>query len=369
MKKVVYAGSFDGMTNGHLWMVKQGSKLFDELIVAVGTNPDKKQKYTFSLDERFDMTKRVVRNFPNVKADHFENQYLVRYAKSVGAQYLLRGIRCEEDYEDERDTRYGNRSMDPSIETVFLIPPKSLTEIKSSFVKGMVGYEGWENQVKKRVPRPVYKKFLESFDGNLMQWNSLWNRIGAQGGSKEVYDKLKGLYSEPHRAYHDMMHIADCLEEFEPARRLAEKPDEIEMAIWTHDAIYDTHRKDNEERSAELAIKILRDAKLSNSFINGVKENVLASKHDVFPTDNDTRLFTSIDLVPLGKPTQFFKENEGNIREEFSWAPDEQYRIGRKEFVQRFMERPSIYPHEYFKEKYERRAVRNLESLIKKLSN
>ena len=367
MKKAVYAGSFDGMTNGHLWMVKQGSKLFDELIVAVGTNPEKKRGCTFSLDERYDMAKRVIRDFPNVKADHFENQYLVRYAKSVGAQYLLRGIRCEEDYEYERGTRYGNRAMDPTIETVFLIPPKNLTEIKSSFVKGMVGYEGWESQVKKRVPRPVYKKFLESFDGNLMQWNSLWERIGAQGDSKEVYDKLKGMYSEPHRAYHDMPHIADSLEEFESVRHLAQMPCKVEMAIWMHDPIYDTHRNDNEIMSAMLAEEILTKAKLPESFIRGVKDNILATTHKFFPATNDTKLITSIDLVPLGKSAQIFKENERNIREEFSWASDEQYRAGRKEFAQGFLERPSIYPHAHFKQKYEDRAKRNLENLVKDL--
>lgn len=163
MRKAVYAGSFDPITNGHLWMIQEGSKLFEKLVVAIGINPDK--KYSFSLEDRVDMLRKSTRTFPNVKVDSFENEFLINYTNSVGAQYLLRGIRTEGDYEYERGMRYINTDLNPQIVTVFLIPPRELVEVSSSFVKGLVGPNGWEKVIKKYVPEPVYEKFLEKFKG------------------------------------------------------------------------------------------------------------------------------------------------------------------------------------------------------------
>ena len=130
MKKAIYAGSFDPPTNGHLWMIEQGARLFGELIVAIGVNPDK--EYTFSLDERVEVLKNITRKCQNIRIDTFENQFLVDYARSVGAAYILRGIRSESDYEYERAMRNINSDLDPNIVTVFLMPPREIAEINSS---------------------------------------------------------------------------------------------------------------------------------------------------------------------------------------------------------------------------------------------
>lgn len=159
LKKGVYAGSFDPITNGHLWIIKQGVKLFDELVLAIGVNPEK--KYTFSLDERVKMLKETTRQWKNIKIDTFENQFLVSYAKSIGARYILRGIRSEEDYEYERAMRHINSDLAPKIVTVFLMPPREIAEVSSSLVKSLVGPEGWQEVIKRYVPKPVYKRFLD----------------------------------------------------------------------------------------------------------------------------------------------------------------------------------------------------------------
>ena len=96
MKKGVYAGSFDPPTNGHLWMIEQGAKLFGEVIVTIGINPDK--KYTFSLNERVEMLRNITKKCQNITVDSFQSQFLVNYAESVQAGYILRGIRSESDY-------------------------------------------------------------------------------------------------------------------------------------------------------------------------------------------------------------------------------------------------------------------------------
>lgn len=158
-KKAVYAGSFDPITIGHVWMIEQGARLFDDLVVAIGTNPDK--KYTFSVDERLEMIRDAIRALPNVTVDHFENTYLVQFARGVGATYILRGIRTEADYAYERAMRYVNSDLNPDVVSVFLIPPREIAEISSSFVRGLVGPAGWEAVVKRYVPEAVYRRFVE----------------------------------------------------------------------------------------------------------------------------------------------------------------------------------------------------------------
>lgn len=166
VRKAVYAGSFDPLTNGHLWMIEQGSKLFDELIISIGIRPEKKDKYTFSLDERLEMIRQTTKDFPNITADHFENKFLFKYARQIGARYILRGIRNKDDYEDEKTMRVVNGDLALDIQTVFLMPPKEVVDISSGFVKDLVGPEGWEDVVRRYVPDIVYKKFLENKEKN-----------------------------------------------------------------------------------------------------------------------------------------------------------------------------------------------------------
>ena len=162
-RRAVYAGSFDPITHGHLWMIQHGAKLFDELIVAIGHNPEK--RYLFPLEDRLHMLRETVRPFRNVRVDNFENLFLVRYAQQAKAGFILRGIRNEEDYGYERGMRYINAEFDHEILTVFLMPPREYAEISSSFVKGLVGPEGWEDVVRKYVPPVVHRAFLARVKG------------------------------------------------------------------------------------------------------------------------------------------------------------------------------------------------------------
>lgn len=158
MKHAVYAGSFDPITNGHLWMIQQGAQLFHHLTVAIGSNPAK--KYLFSLDERLTMLRETTSDLPNVTISSYENLFLIDYAHLIDATFILRGIRNEQDYAFERSMRYVNAEFDPAIQTVFLIPPRNLIEISSSFIKGLVGPAGWEKVLPNYVPPAVMKRFL-----------------------------------------------------------------------------------------------------------------------------------------------------------------------------------------------------------------
>jgi pantetheine-phosphate adenylyltransferase len=157
MRKAVYAGSFDPITNGHLWIIRQAAPLFDELVVAIGVNPEKKA--TFSLADRLGFVKEATADVPRCAIDSYENQYLVDYAAHVGADTIIRGIRNQTDFLYEQAMRHINGDLRPNILTLFLMPPREIAEISSSMVKGMVGPTGWQDVVHRYVPPSVFEAF------------------------------------------------------------------------------------------------------------------------------------------------------------------------------------------------------------------
>ena len=155
MRKAVYAGSFDPITLGHLWVIQQAAPLFDQLVVAIGVNPDKKT--SFSIEDRLQFIIRSTVGIANCTVDSFENKYLVDYADHIGAGYIVRGIRNESDFTYERAMRHVNSDLRPEVLTVFLMPPREIAELSSSMVKGMVGPTGWESVVRRSVPPCVFE--------------------------------------------------------------------------------------------------------------------------------------------------------------------------------------------------------------------
>lgn len=154
MRTAVYAGSFDPPTKGHIWMIEQGLAIFDKLIVAIGDNPSK--RYSFSVEERLQLLRESTTPCENLEIAHFDNRYLVDYARKKGANSILRGIRSPHDYEYERVMRQINGDMAPEITTVFLMPPRDIAEVSSNMVKSLIGPDGWEDTVRRYLPEPVF---------------------------------------------------------------------------------------------------------------------------------------------------------------------------------------------------------------------
>lgn len=167
---------------------------------------------------------------------------------------------------------------------------------------------------------------------------------------EELLELLKARYAEPHRRYHTLEHVEHCLREFDP--RQAREPEAVELAIWFHDAVYDTRRSDNEERSAELLLSLLPEATRAG-------ELVLATKHHGASTP-DEALLVDVDLAILGQPEERFDLYERQIREEYGWVPEDVFRAKRAGILQAFLDRPFIYRTELFRAKYEEAARRNL---------
>ena len=156
MKRIgIYAGSFDPPTSGHLWMIQQGACLFDELVVVLGVNPDKKG--FLSETQRMDALRGMLAGGPaNVRVEKMNGGFLVDYARRLGATHLLRGIRNTVDFEYEKSMDRMNARMEPALQTVYLMPPPELESVSSSFVRGFVGVQGWQRWVRECVPANVF---------------------------------------------------------------------------------------------------------------------------------------------------------------------------------------------------------------------
>jgi predicted metal-dependent HD superfamily phosphohydrolase len=193
------------------------------------------------------------------------------------------------------------------------------------------------------------------------RWRALWERLGAAGDPVPAWRDLERRYGEPHRAYHTLDHIAHALEEFEAVRGQAGSPDAVEWAIWYHDAVYDTHAFDNEERSAELALQAAARASVRPEVAAQAVRHILASRHREPPEDADGRLFVDADLAILGQPWDRFAAYEEGIRREYRWVPSWLFRRRRRALLRAFLARPFLYVTPHFRKKYETRARQNLE--------
>jgi pantetheine-phosphate adenylyltransferase len=157
MRRAVYPGTFDPVTYGHLDVIKRGSKIFDELVVAVGHNPLKDPLFT--INERMDMISKNTKNISNIKVDSFKGM-LIDYMKEMQTNVILRGIRTVSDFEYEFQRALTNRVLKTDIETVFIMTSQEYSFLNSSLIKEAVSLGG---DISKFVPSDVEKLLQQKF--------------------------------------------------------------------------------------------------------------------------------------------------------------------------------------------------------------
>jgi pantetheine-phosphate adenylyltransferase len=154
----IYPGSFDPPTNGHLDLIQRGAKIFEELVVAILRNSEKSPM--FSVAERREMLRELTADLSNVRIDTFDG-LMVEYAKSIDAMCVLRGIRAISDYEYELQMAFMNRNLEPTLETVFMMPAVKYSYVSSRLVREVAQAGG---PVKGLVPEIVEQKLREKLD-------------------------------------------------------------------------------------------------------------------------------------------------------------------------------------------------------------
>ncbi len=201
----------------------------------------------------------------------------------------------------------------------------------------------------------------------LARWQSAWRQLGASDADEDLFQRLVACYSEPHRKYHTLQHLNECFAHLESVRSIAERPGEVELGLWFHDAIYKTSRKDNEERSADWARDSARAGGLSEDQANRIFGLVMITKHNAVPVGRDAEVLVDVDLGILGSAPARFDEYEGQVREEYPWVPGPLYRKERRRILQEFANRPTIYRTDYFRAAYETQARDNIARSLARL--
>jgi len=157
MKKAVYPGSFDLLSNGHLDLIKRASKLFDEVHVLVSNNISK--KYLFSVEERIQMIKDCTVDIKNVVVAS-TNELVVQYCKENNINIIIRGMRNYSDYENEFSLFQYNRDIYPGVETILLMPTTKNQVVSSSAIKELVSF-GCD--IHKYVPKAIVERITKKF--------------------------------------------------------------------------------------------------------------------------------------------------------------------------------------------------------------
>ncbi|SFZ71105.1 HD domain-containing protein [Chitinimonas taiwanensis] len=194
-------------------------------------------------------------------------------------------------------------------------------------------------------------------------WIATWSRLGLVA-SPTCFDRLMARYAEPHRHYHGLQHLDECLALFQQVAESAEHPAEVEIALWFHDAIYEPLRHDNEQRSADWAREELLTAGAAKQVVDHVYALIMATQHAAEPSGRDAQLLVDIDLAILGALPERFAEYERQVRAEYGHVPSFLFRRKRRALLKQFLARPRLYSTAGMRERFEAIARENLIATI-----
>ena len=200
-------------------------------------------------------------------------------------------------------------------------------------------------------------------------WLRMWQRLGVSRPDPALLSDVLRRYREPQRKYHTLQHLDACFTHFAALSDLATHPEEVELALWFHDAVYEIRGKDNERLSADIARSALLGAGASEAAASRVHALVMASRHAALPQTPDEAIFVDVDLAILGAPAHEFDAYETQVRAEHISVPEPQLRSGRRIILQQFLARERIYQTARFHERFEARARANLARSIDRLTD
>lgn len=401
-KSVMYGGTFDIITKGHLHIIKKASKMFSSVYVVIADNHSKTP--IFSKEDRAKMMEEVIRaeNLCNVTVLELPSDtYLVSLAKGKGCNALIRGIRNSIDFEYESNICKTNKLICPEIETIYLMPDSALEIVSSSWVKGLIGKYGWQKVVKNSVPDCIFKnlqemelnKKIDVIVEGILKENNI-SPTYQKSMLKSIKESVKAYRNRP---YHNYEHILDGFEVFKSLEEHWQIPDYIMLYAWLMHDVDPSEDKSikialNENNMPFLHINIVKCPYMEKlqmahqynltAIANKIKTLIEATKHITceYCTEEE-KLIVSVDLMSLGGSNWEYDSYCSNVCDEYRekdkiekgelFNEDNFYKRwieGRLAFTKKFLSRKCIYPssrltfakrENYAKENLKREMIRN----------
>ncbi len=375
MKKIGFSGTLDPITNGHMWVIGEARAMAQQVLVFLSENTLKKPQ--FSAEER----KRIIelstreRGWDNVEVHIVRGEYTARAAKQAGVDYLIRGIRNTADFDYENLIQQTNVDVLHGAKSIFVMPPRDLGSVSSSFVRALQGPVGWHWHMRKFVPWPAYEAWVLNW--LYQEWQQLW-QAEPNPPAAEVMDQcfhqLTGVqhYAAKSRCYHNLDHLVHGLTEIRVWSNYHACDEaslrQLKKAFWMHDVVYHQASADNsdEEQSAQWW---LQSGLCQEGDAQAVADLIRCTDH--FQQANVNHALKPVmlgaDLAILGQEPDVYDMYADAIRAEFQHVPLDIYVPRRchalKHFCQR-AEQHSLYLEAYFDAQYNEMALSNMQREI-----
>lgn len=371
MKAIGFSGTLDPITNGHMWVIGEARALADHVVVFISENPFKAPR--FSAEKRKKIVEQTLAElaWSDVSVEIVRGDYTARAAKRHGIDYLIRGIRNTTDFDYENLLQQANVDVLQGAKTIFVMPPRDLGSVSSTFVRGLQGPVGWHWTTQKFIPGPAYEAWV--LDWLRKEWEMLF-RYAERSPEAIVnadcwFAYLTGAeaYGNQTRAYHNLDHLVHGLSEITvwAANTSADfaNAELLKKAFWFHDAVYGAKSSgvSNEEASAQLWLSSGLDAENAK----GVAALIRATDHALRGQIDHPLAAAMIgaDLAILGQSAEIYGNYAESVRQEYGRVPEAEYRAGRKAVLAHFHQaglKGELFEDPYFAELYQASAIENL---------
>jgi pantetheine-phosphate adenylyltransferase len=380
MKKIGFSGTLDPITNGHMWVIEEARTMADKVVVFISENPFKKCQFSAERRQQIVEQSCVERGWDNVSVIVVRGDYTARAAKKHGVDYLLRGIRNTTDFDYENLLQQANVDVINGTKTVFVMPPRDLGSVSSSFIKGLQGPAGWHWYTKKFIPPAAYKAWIE--DWLYQEWRQLWSskdvnsHIDATSFANQEawFQKILQAYREPTRHYHNLDHLVHGLSELRvwAANCAASENDlrVLKQAFWFHDFVYAGQQDvSDEEASAQAWLNSSLD--LHNA--EAVAALIRATDHfQEQHIDHPLKpILLGADLAILGQHADIYIAYASAIRQEYQHVPSIIYSEKRRHALVHLRKKAldqQLFQSAYFGHEYNANAIENMTQEIERLT-
>lgn len=383
MKKIGFSGTLDPITNGHMWVIAEARAMADRVVVFLSENTLKTPQFPALERKRIIEQSTLERGWDNVEVVIVRGDYTARVAKNHGIDYLIRGIRNTSDFDYENLIQQTNVDVLRGAKTMFVMPPRDLGSVSSSFVRALQGPVGWHWHMKKFVPGPAYSAWI--MDWLRKEWLSLWNYPEMSEAARATCDHYFSLltqetgYGGKNRHYHNCDHLVHGLTEIRAwaANNDANNADvdSLKKAFWFHDAVY--HQADgvasDEEASAQLWLSAQLQAACGFPDEDTVAQLIRVTDHfQESQIDHPLKnVMLSADLAILGQDDEIYDIYAKAIREEYAQFPFASYAAKRSAALRHLQSKAlddKLFGDPYFADQYTLRAIQNMQRELDQLS-